>query len=193
MISRIDHVSVAVNDIDKAVRFFTEILGAKPGAGETDPAMKYSWRVFSLGDLSRFELLNPTGEGSFLDHFLEKHPAGGAHHITLETPDLQEAARTLERHGIPYFGFNDKADKWKELFIHPKDAFGVLIQIAQFNPDDYLDASVRLRPGKKWVIEKTGEGANIRFAHPGGGTMETDLTRSEIKALIDDLRRAVGD
>ncbi len=193
MISRIDHVSVAVKDIDKAVRFFTEILGAVPGAGETDPAMKYSWRIFSLGDLSRFELLNSTGEGSFLDNFLEKHPGGGAHHIAMETPDLNEAARTLDLCGIPYFGFNDKAERWKELFIHPKDAFGVLIQIAQFDPDDYLDSSVKLRPGKKWEIEKSGEGANVRFAHPGGGTVETGLNRDEIKALIDDLRRVVQD
>ncbi|MBW2196957.1 MAG: hypothetical protein JRF58_03670 [Deltaproteobacteria bacterium] len=44
----------------------------------------------------------------------------------------------LEDHNIPYFGYNEYADFWKEIFIHPKDAFGVLIQIAEFDPDDWL-------------------------------------------------------
>ena len=193
MISRIDHVSVAVGDIEKAVRFFSGIFGAKPGAGETDPDMKYAWRVFSIGDLSRFELLNPTGSGSFLDNFLKKNPSGGVHHITFETPDIRQAAASLERNGIPYFGFNDKAEGWKELFIHPKDAFGVLIQLAEFDPDDYLDSSVKLRPGEKWSVEKTQDGATLKLAHPGGGTVTIDMERSQIRAFVRDLEKIVED
>ncbi len=155
--------------------------------------MKYSWRVFSIGDLSRFELLNPTGDDSFLDNFLKKNPSGGVHHITFETPDIREAAVTLERNGIPYFGFNDKAEGWKELFIHPKDAFGVLIQLAQFDPDDYLDSSVKLGPGEKWRVEKTQDGATLKLAHPGGGTVTIDMERSLIREFIRDLETIVED
>ena len=191
MISRLDHVSLAVDDIEKAVRFFSEVFGAMPGVGETDPKMKYSWRVFSIGDLSRLELLNPTGEGSFLDNFLKKNASGGVHHITFETPDIREAAAILDRKGIPYFGFNDKAEGWKELFIHPKDAFGVLIQIAEFDPDDYLDSSVKLGPGTKWRVEKTEDGATLKVAHPGGGTVEIDMDRTLMRALIEDLKRGL--
>ena len=70
MISRIDHVSIAVKDQEKAEHFFRDILGAIAGAGAGDPATKFFWQIFSLGDLSRLEIISPTGEGSFLDGFL---------------------------------------------------------------------------------------------------------------------------
>ena len=103
MISRVDHVSLAVRDIDAALRFFTDLLGAVPGASGKDPGMKYYWQILSLGDLSRIELITPTGEGSFLDNFL-KDKQGGVHHITLQTPDIQKAKEALEEHNIPFSG-----------------------------------------------------------------------------------------
>jgi hypothetical protein len=54
------------------------------GAGAADEEMKYHWQIYSLGDMSRLELLHPTGPGSFLDGFL-KEREGGVHHITLQT------------------------------------------------------------------------------------------------------------
>ena len=148
MILRIDHVAIAVRDYEKALRFFTEILGAIPGSHADDRGMKYLWQNFALGDLSRLELLTPTGEGSFLDNFLEDRQ-GGVHHITMQVRDIDEAKKILEKNNIPYFGYNAYGTAWKELFIHPRDAFGVLIQMAQFNPDDWLAESVCLRERKK--------------------------------------------
>lgn len=118
MISRIDHVSIAVRDYDKAWHFFVDILGAVPGAeGEEDP-LKYLWKVFSLGDLTRLELLKATGEGSFLEGFLSSKE-GGVHHITLETPDLAQCVQHLEKHNIPTFGYREGGelygDSYKEL------------------------------------------------------------------------------
>lgn len=192
MISRIDHVSIAVRDAQKAYDFFQNVLGAVPGYGAEDVALKFFWRVFSLGDLSRLEIIEPTSEGGLLDGFLRRK-AGGVHHITLQTPDISEARRTLETHGIPYFGANEyDAYYWKEIFIHPKDAFGVLIQIAEFNPDDWLSSTVRPAPGKKWQVRKSDKGAVVEWAHPGGGCMEAELDASEIQALITDLQRALA-
>lgn len=133
LISRIDHVSIAVRDYEKAEQFFRTILGVIPGAVAEDPVMRYVWQIFSLGDMSRLELMKATGEGSFLDSFLSER-GGGVHHITLQTPDIERARDVLEENGIPYFGYNAYGDSyWKELFIHPRDAFGVLIQIAEFH------------------------------------------------------------
>ena len=95
MISRIDHVSIAVKDQKKAEHFFHDILGAIAGAGASDPTTKFFWQLFSLGDLSRLEIISPTGEGSFLEGFLEDRE-GGVHHITLQTPDLRKAMAHLE-------------------------------------------------------------------------------------------------
>ena len=186
MISRLDHVAVAVNDYDQAIRFFTRVLGAVPGASLTEDKLKFRWEILSVGDLSRLEVLNPAAPGSFLEGFLKDRP-GGVHHLTFETPDIQQAKSVLEENNIPYFGFNDENPAWKELFIHPRDAFGVLIQIAEFDPSEFLNASVQL-PGKKpWVVQKSDTGGTLTLAHPGGGTVNVDLDPDEVRALIQDL------
>jgi methylmalonyl-CoA/ethylmalonyl-CoA epimerase len=187
MISRIDHISIAVKDYEKALYFFSNILGAISGTSAKDHEGKYRWEIFSFGDLSRLELLYPTGKGGFLDNFFKKRKRGGLHHITLQTPDISKAKKTLKDNNIPYFGYNEHGDFWKEIFIHPEDAFGVLIQIAEFTPDDWLDKSVIFPKGQKWSVEKKENSYNLSFAHPGGGKVKIELTRAEVKRLINDL------
>lgn len=188
MILRIDHIAIAVRDFDKARSFFTTLFGAIPGTSAPDESMKYFWENYCLGDLSRLELLTPTGEGSFLDGFLSSKE-GGVHHITLQTNDILKARTTLDEAGIPWFGFNDYGDFWKELFIHPNDAFGVLIQIAEFNADDWLAPDVKMESGKKWDIRKTDSGCALTFPHPGGGCVTVDVNRNDLDELISELEK----
>ena len=187
MILRIDHVSIAVKDHEKATRFFKDILGAIPGQGAEDDNMKYFWQIFSLGDLSRVELLHQTGEGSYLDNFLKNKKDGGVHHITLQTSDIRETITILEENHIPYFGFSEIGDIWKEIFIHPRDAFGVLIQIAELKADDWLGESVKFPKGQKWSLEDSEDGCILNIANPGGGKTRVVLTKDEIKRLVKDL------
>ncbi len=192
MIKRIDHVSIAVRDFEKARKFFEGILGAIPGSRAMDDSMKYKWQIFSAGDLSRLEIISPTGKGSFLEGFL-KDREGGVHHITFQTADLKKAKTALHTAGIPYFGENEYAGGvWKELFIHPKDSFGVLVQIAEFTPDDWLAPEVRMPKGEKFEVEETLDGCFIRFAHPGGGNVRLKLNDDEARLLIDRLKRAIS-
>jgi methylmalonyl-CoA/ethylmalonyl-CoA epimerase len=191
MISRIDHVSLAVRDFDAAFHFFAEILGAVPGASGDDPGMQYSWEIMSLGDLSRIELITPTGQGSFLDGFL-KDRHGGVHHITLQVPDIRAAKDAVERHGIPTFGFHEYGPVWKEFFIHPKHAFGVLVQMAEFTSDDWLSPSVRMPRHTRLLVERSQDGLTLKFAHPGGGTVRVGLSRDEARKLMDDLKDALA-
>lgn len=187
MISRIDHIALAVRDYEKARRFFQAVFGAVEGTHGGDPAMKYFWQLFSLGDLSRFELVTPTENGSFLDGFLSRRE-GGVHHITMQTPDIEGAKRNLEQHQIPYFGFNAYGEVWKELFIHPRDAFGVLIQIAQFRPDDWLPDTVKHGGEERVSVIPEKDGCILRCAHPGGGTVSLKLDRDEMKKLASALK-----
>jgi len=155
-----------------------------------DPKAKFFWQIFSLGDLSRLEIISPTGEGSFLDGFL-KDKEGGVHHITLQTSDLRKAMTRLEEQGIPFFGYNEyPGGIWKEIFIHPRHAFGVLIQIAEFKAADWLSEKVKLPAETRWQVGKTGTGATLIFAHPGGGKVFLDLDRGELKKLLASLEQA---
>jgi methylmalonyl-CoA/ethylmalonyl-CoA epimerase len=190
MISRIDHVSIAVKNQKEAEHFFHDILGAIAGVGMADPATKFFWQIFSLGDLSRLEIISPTEEGSFLDGFL-KDKEGGVHHITLQTPDINKAIAHLEAQGIPVFGYNEyPGGVWKEIFIHPRHAFGVLIQIAEFKAADWLSDEVNLPPETRWQVEKTEAGVTLSFAHPGGGKVSLDLNHGELKKLMASLEKA---
>ena len=183
MISRIDHVSIAVKDQEKAEHFFRDILGAVAGVGMDDPKTKFFWQIFSLGDLSRLEIISPTGEGSFLDGFL-KDKEGGVHHITLQTPDLRKAMTHLEEQGIPFFGYNEyPGGVWNEIFIHPRHAFGVLIQIAEFKAADWLSEKVKLPAGNAVAGREDGNRCNPHICPPrwrqgfsGPGSWRTEET-----------------
>ncbi|MHA1915876.1 MAG: VOC family protein [Promethearchaeota archaeon] len=189
MIIRIDHVSLAVKDYEGAVEFFTKILGATSQFNGTDSNLKYFWETFSLGDLSRFELIKSTGEGSFLENFF-KNKEGGIHHLVLQTPSIELTKSVLEENRIPYFGLRI-SEYWKELFIHPKDAYGVLLQIAEFRPEDWLDPSYGMPEGKKWEISRIEGEFNITFGHPGGGKVNINLVEDEVEQLIHDLTKLV--
>ncbi|MCX7982343.1 MAG: VOC family protein [Syntrophales bacterium] len=191
MISRIDHVSIAVPQRKGAEDFFRRVLGAVPGASAEDNVLKYYWQLFSLGDLSRLEIIFPTTEGSFLEGFLRSRGAG-VHHITLQTPDIKKFMAHLDEQGIPYFGYNEYPDgRWKEIFIHPRDAFGILIQVAEFEADDWLAEEVKLPVGDRWRVEKIEGKIKLTLAHPGGGKVSIHLERKEVERLLEDLRRAL--
>ena len=186
MITRIDHVSFTVKEYKGAVEFYKKILGAVSLYNGTDDNLKYYWETFSLGDLSRFELIKPTGKGSFLENFL-KNKQGGIHHLVLQTPDIEMMREILEKNDIPYFRFQNYGERWKELFIHPKDAFGVLLQIAEFKASDWLSPSYGLPDDEKWTIGRNNNIFNLTFSHPGGGKVKLSLDREEIIKLIGDL------
>jgi methylmalonyl-CoA/ethylmalonyl-CoA epimerase len=184
LFSRIDHVSIAVRDYEKARHFFETVFGVISGKGGPDDSWDFNWRVFSLGDLTRLELIS---DADFLANFLAKKE-GGVHHITLETPDIRRAAEHLDRHQVPYFGYSEEMPEWKELFVHPKDAFGVLIQVAEFDPDAYLDESQRfVQPGPRWAVSPGAGGVDLTIAHPGGGKATIALSKDEAKQLAEEL------
>ncbi len=194
MISRVDHIAVAVRDHDAAERFFCNVLGALPGVrAGVETGRRFFWQSLVLGDLTRLELVSPMEGGSFLDGFL-RNREGGFHHMTLQTPDLDAMARRLEENGIPYFGRNEyPGGVWKEIFIHPRDAFGVLVQIAEFRADDWMVPAAKMPEGQRWALEKTASGASLSLAHPGGGKVTLDFTREELLALSETLQEALRD
>jgi methylmalonyl-CoA/ethylmalonyl-CoA epimerase len=188
---RIDHVSLAVRDYEGARDFFEKVLGAVSGAAAEDSNLEYFWHIFSLGDMSRLELITPSGDNSFLKNFL-KDREGGVHHITLETPDINAAKKHLEDNDIPYFGFMEGPEVWSELYIHPRDAFGVLIQIMQLGPQYHTVEPVKRAEGKRVKITPADDGCEMSFHHPGGVEVTLSLTREEAAEMTKDLEKALG-
>ena len=131
-IVRVDHVSVAAPDAKAAASFFAALFGMTH-AGDIDaPEAGYRGVVLDAAGGQRFqwELLEPASDDSFIAKFLERH-GPGVHHVTFEVRDTDAAAAALRKRGIEPFGGVRISGDWKETFIHPRDANGVLIQLFQ--------------------------------------------------------------
>ncbi len=131
-IVRLDHVSVAVPSVEAALPLFTALVGMTVAGPIDDPASGFRGVELRLptGQRAGGELLEPASPGSFLARFLEQR-GPGVHHVTFEVADTDAAARALRGRGIEPFGGVQVRGDWKETFIHPRDAHGVLIQLYQ--------------------------------------------------------------
>jgi hypothetical protein len=73
---------------------------------------------------------------------------------------------------------------------HPRHAFGVLIQSAEFRAADWLSEKVKLPAETRWQVQKTKTGATLAMVHLGGGTVCLDLDHAELKKLVTSLEQA---
>lgn len=138
MIRRIDHIAIGVRDLEKAKRFFIEKLGGRELFSAPVPPQGYRATTLELGASCFLELLNPLETEGFLHRFLASR-GEGPHHITIQVEDIRETVHLLEEKGIPAFGYSEALPGWKEVFVHPRDAFGTLLQFAEFNPLDWIN------------------------------------------------------
>ena len=133
MIGRLNHVAIAVPDLATAAAQYRDLLGARVSAPKAQPDHGVTTVFIELPN-TKIELLHPLGERSPIASFLERHPAGGLHHLCYEVADIVAArdrliaagARVLGD-GEPKLGAHDKP----VLFLHPKDFSGTLIELEQ--------------------------------------------------------------
>ncbi|OLF73046.1 methylmalonyl-CoA epimerase [Maricaulis sp. W15] len=133
-IGRLNHVGVAVPDIEAAKKTYADLYGARD-ATETKDFPHLGVKVaFVHLDNSEIELIEPSGETSPLHKFLERNPKGGQHHLCFEVADIIAArddmvakGATVLGTGEPYIG----AHGVPVIFIHPKDSHGQLIELMQ--------------------------------------------------------------
>jgi methylmalonyl-CoA/ethylmalonyl-CoA epimerase len=143
--AKIDHVSIAVRDMRTAIPFYTETLGASfLFAGERSD-QGFRWAQFQFPGGGKLELVTPASSDGFVSRFLERR-GEGVHHVTLKVPDIEHALVHLEAQGIPPFNVSTDRPEWKEAFIHPRDANGTLIQLAQALMSDEDVARHHLEP-----------------------------------------------
>lgn len=136
MITRIDHIGIAVQNIDAALKFYADALGLELARTDTEVGQK-SVVAFMPAGASEVELIEPIGEESPVTRFLAKR-GEGIHHICFEVDDLEATLARLKARGVqlidetPYIGTGGK----KIAFIHPKAARGVLIELYEKMPEE---------------------------------------------------------
>jgi methylmalonyl-CoA epimerase len=129
-IKRIDHVSVVNSDLEGRVKFYRDLFGMEVAERfeTTEAGLGFKGVAMSIpGSPTQWEVLEPLGDDSFLHRFLAERGAG-MHHATFEVEDIAKAAAALRAYGVEPFGESTSGD-WKQLFIHPRDSGGVLIQL----------------------------------------------------------------
>ena len=133
MIGRLNHVAIAVPDLEAAAALYRDTLGAKVGAPQDEPDHGVTVVFIELPN-TKIELLAPLGEGSPIAGFLEKSPAGGIHHICYEVDDILAARDRLKAGGARVLGSGEPksgAHGKPVLFLHPKDFTGCLVELEQ--------------------------------------------------------------
>ena len=133
MIGRLNHVAIAVPDLDAAVQQYQNTLGAEVGAPQDEPDHGVTVVFITLPN-TKIELLNPLGKHSPINGFLAKNPAGGIHHMCYEVVDILAARDQLQAAGARVLGSGEPkigAHGKLVLFLHPKDFNGCLIELEQ--------------------------------------------------------------
>lgn len=133
MIGRLNHVAIAVPDLEAAAATYRDTLGAKVSAPQDEPDNGVTV-VFVELENTKIELLYPLGENSPIAGFLKKNTSGGMHHVCYEVEDIIAARDHLVAKGARILGDGEPkigAHKKPVLFLHPKDFNGTLVELEQ--------------------------------------------------------------
>ncbi|MFP6758093.1 MAG: methylmalonyl-CoA epimerase [Alphaproteobacteria bacterium] len=133
MIGRLNHIAIAVPDLDAATAIYRDTLGAEV-SDPIDIAEHGVSTVFVNLPNTKIELLHPFGENSPIAGFLERNPAGGVHHVCYEVENILAARDRLVDKGLRVLGDGEPrigAHGKPVLFLHPKDLCGTLVEIEE--------------------------------------------------------------
>ena len=132
MIGALNHVGIAVPDMDAAIAFYRDVLGATD-ITEPQPLPPQGVRfAFVTLPSGQVELIEPYGEDSPITKFLARNPKGGQHHVCFEVEDIHAAVTLMTERGMrvlnePRIG----AHGTPVVFLHPGDAGGVLVELME--------------------------------------------------------------
>jgi len=133
MIGRLNHVAIAVPDLDAATASYRDVLGAAVSEPLSLPEHGVITVFVELAN-TKIELLHPLGDASPIRRFLQRNPDGGMHHVCYEVTDIGKAAAELVQNGARILGDGKPrigAHGKPVLFLHPKDFCGTLVELEQ--------------------------------------------------------------
>ena len=131
MLKRINHIAIAVNNIEEAAKFYQNVLGLNLTGVEVVAAQKTRVGFFKIGD-SNIELVQPAEPDSPLVKFLETK-GQGIHHICFEVDDVEAEVKAFLEKGATLIDQKPRpgAHNTKVAFVHPKSSSGGLIELCE--------------------------------------------------------------
>ena len=128
----LDHVAIGMRRISDAQSLLEGVLGGRPYEG--GPSGDFAFVQWEFAGGGRIEILEPTGlVDGFLQRFL-KSRGPRIHHVTFNVPSLEQACERAEARGHAIVGFNAEDPHWREAFLHPKQALGIVVQLVELRP-----------------------------------------------------------
>ena len=186
-----DHIAIGLPRIADAAPFLSGVLGGIPLAGASSAVFRRG--VWRYEDGGMIEALEPRGDDGFLHRFFAQR-GPGLHHVTFKVPSTRAACERARDAGLNPVGFDDSDPRWIEAFLHPKEALGIVVQLAESHGDDggpgdpppgvpdapapvtvlglRMRAHSRERADRQWVgilrgvAEETG-GGEVTYRWPG--------------------------
>lgn len=133
MLRKLNHVALAVPDLERAMSLYRDSLGARVSAPQRLPEHGVTVAFIDMAG-GKVELLEPLGESSPIAAFLARNPEGGMHHLCYEVDDILAARDHLKETGMRVLGSGEPrigAHGRPVLFLHPKDWAGTLIELEE--------------------------------------------------------------
>ncbi|OIP97418.1 MAG: methylmalonyl-CoA epimerase [Syntrophobacteraceae bacterium CG2_30_61_12] len=130
-ILRVDHIGIAINNIDEAKQLYHDLLGLNHAGSETVAEQKVTTAFFPVGD-TEVELLESTAPDGPVAKFIEKK-GEGVHHIAFRVDNVEAALEELKAKGIKLIDEKPRkgAGGAKIAFLHPKSTHGVLVELCE--------------------------------------------------------------
>lgn len=129
--NKIEHIGIAVKNLEASNNLYTKLLGTKPYKQETVEREGVNTSFFKIGN-TKIELLEATKKGSLLAKFIEKQ-GEGMHHIAFEVDNIEVEIKRLTAQGFIVLNKTPQkgADNKLVTFLHPKSTNGVLVELCQ--------------------------------------------------------------
>lgn len=125
-----DHVGIAAPRIRDLLVVYHDLLGGRLMQGGDNQRVGYRALQLTYPDGSKIELMEPLAGSTFFDSFFRRNPGGGMHHVTFKVRDMTTTVEALRRRGYSLTGLFLDDPYWQEVFLHPREANGVLVQLA---------------------------------------------------------------
>ncbi|MCZ2443063.1 MAG: methylmalonyl-CoA epimerase [Flavobacteriales bacterium] len=134
MVGKVEHIGIAVSDLQASIQLYTKLLGIAPYKTE-EVASENVMTAFFLTGVNKIELLQATNPSSAIASFIEKR-GEGIHHIAFHVEDIEAEMQRMKDNGFRLLQEKPKpgADNKLICFVHPKDAGGVLMELCQEKP-----------------------------------------------------------